>query len=83
MGNLLKKVHFGRDSRSGLAERKRFLAGQEYKQSPKGSFHCGGCRGASYKLGLIEEEGECWKQVGHRESGWYVVGLQTNMSQIS
>lgn len=30
MGNLQEKVHLGRENRSGLAERKKFLAGQEH-----------------------------------------------------
>lgn len=37
MGNLQEKVNLERDSRSELAEGRRFLAGLECKQSAKGS----------------------------------------------
>lgn len=67
-------MHLGRENTSGLAEGRRFLAGQEYEHSLKAGVTVVAA-GQRHRSWAFLREGACCNE------GWYRAGAQTNTSQ--
>lgn len=68
------KVHLGRENTFGLAEGRRFLAGQGYEHSLKAGVTVAAA-GQHHRSWAFLREGACCNE------GWYIAGAQTNMTQ--